>query len=484
MELCDYSACALRDLIAKREVSPVDLLKSCLRRIEKVNPSVNAIVALNEEVALTEAKAAEEKMMSGEILDPLHGLPIAVKDLNETQGLRTTFGSLQFKDYVPEADEPLIADIRRAGAVVFAKTNTPEFGAGANTINDVYGFTRNPFNLERSVAGSSGGSAAALACSMTPLANGSDLGGSLRTPAGFNGVVGFRPTPGLIGDTTKTFSWWPLSVEGPMGRSVGDAALLLSAMVGERPGDALSWPGERADFSFLEKRELSDLKVAFSGDLGFAPVDREVLDIFFGRIALLEGLFEVCEEKNPPLQEVDRIFETLRAVGFLAKNSESLANNPELLGPNVTANTILGLSLSALDVAGALKGQSENFRRFLKYMESYDLLICPVAATQPYPEGQLYPPIIGGKKMETYISWVALSYGITLVGHPAIVLPCGTDENGLPFGIQLVGRYGRDKDLLEIAGALEEALSKIDLCKRPLPDLSYLSSAELPKSKG
>ncbi len=355
MSLCDRSAVELRSLIASKEISPVELLASCLERIDAVNPTVNAIVALDREAAVGAAQAAEKAVLNGADIGPLHGLPIGIKDLNDTKGLRTTYGAVEFSDHVPLEDEPMVADIRRAGGIILGKTNTPEFGSGANTLNDVYGFTGNAFDPELSAAGSSGGSAVALACSMVPLASGSDLGGSLRVPASFNGVVGFRSTPGLVGDTKKSFPWWPLSVEGPMGRSVADAALLLSAQVGERPGDALSWPGARPDFTALPRVDLSHLKVAFSQDLGFAPIDQPVRDLFDTRVRAFGGLFAESDYETPPLEDIDRIFQVLRAVGYLAKNHDRLQATPGVVGPNVTANTKLGLKYSALDVALALK---------------------------------------------------------------------------------------------------------------------------------
>jgi Asp-tRNA(Asn)/Glu-tRNA(Gln) amidotransferase A subunit family amidase len=286
----------------------------------------------------------------------------------------------------------------------------PEFGAGANTVNDVYGFTGNPFDPNRSCAGSSGGSAVALAAGMVPLATGSDLGGSLRTPAAYCGVVGFRSTPGLIGDPTKRFAWWPLSVEGPMARSVEDLALLLSVMAAERAGDALSQPGGRPDFLDLPEVDLSRLRVAVSADLGFAPLDDSIRKVFEDRAGTFCGLFAGVERRDPPLDGANRTFEVLRGIGFLAGYRKLFEEQPDMLGPNVTANVKLGLGFSPTDVAEAMKTQSETFRHFAKFMDSHDVLICPTASVSPIAKGQLYPKEINGRPLETYISWLAITY--------------------------------------------------------------------------
>jgi Asp-tRNA(Asn)/Glu-tRNA(Gln) amidotransferase A subunit family amidase len=475
-ELCDLGARELRGLIAGKEVSPVEVLASCVTRIEAVNPVLNAIVAMDPAAAMRDARAAEAAVQRGDTLGPLHGLPIGIKDLNETAGLRTTLGSRLFADYVPQHDEPLVADIRAAGAVILGKTNTPEFGAGANTVNDVYGFTGNPFDPNRSCAGSSGGSAVALATGMVPLATGSDLGGSLRTPAAYCGVVGFRSTPGLIGDPTKRFAWWPLSIEGPMARSVDDLALLLSVMAAERSGDALSWPAGRPDFLDLPEVDLSRLRVTLSADLGFAPLDDRIRSIFEERVQAFSGLFVAAERSDPPLDGATRAFEVLRSIGFLAGYRTYYEEQGDKLGPNVTANVELGLGFSPIDVAEAMKAQSELFRHFAAFMESRDVLICPAASVSPIAKGELFPTEINGRPLDTYISWLAITYGLTLIGHPVVVLPCGLDHRGMPFGLQLVGHYGRDRELLALARALERALKDLPTCARPRPDAGRLAS--------
>ncbi|MEQ8354493.1 MAG: amidase family protein [Kiloniellaceae bacterium] len=474
--LCDRSAVELRRLIGGGDISPVELLLACQARIDAVNPVLNAVVAEDREAALAAARVAEQAVVRGAGLGPLHGLPVGIKDLNETAGLATTFGSPRYADHVPRKDDAFVAMVRAAGAVIAAKTNTPEFGAGANTTNLVYGTTGNPYLPSRTCAGSSGGSAVAVATGMLPLASGSDLGGSLRTPAAYCGVVGMRPTPGLVPTARKEMAWSPLWTEGPMARSVADLALFLEAIVGGDPRDPLSGFAEGRDFAGLRPADLAGAKVAVSEDLGFAPVSRQVRGLFGDRVERLSRVV-ACETAAPPMAGADRCFEVLRAVGFLGRLRELVEKFPDQAGPNVTANVKLGLTFSATDVAEAAATQTRLYHRFLGFMEGYDALICPVASVQPFDKTQLFPEQIDGVPLETYISWIAITYGLTLAGHPVLVLPCGLDEEGLPFGLQIVGRRGRDADLLRLGLALEEALAEIPGTGRRSPDLAALTAA-------
>lgn len=472
--LCDLSAVELRRLIGAREVSPVDLLAACHRRIDAVNPVLNAVVAEDREAALQAARDAEAAVAAGAELGPLHGLPLGIKDLNETVGLRTTFGSPRYADHVPQKDDAFVATVRAAGAVIAAKTNTPEFGAGANTTNAVYGTTGNPYLPARTCAGSSGGSAVAVATGMLPLASGSDLGGSLRTPAAYCGIVGLRPTPGLVPMARKEMAWSPLWTEGPMARSVSDLALFLQAIVGSDPRDPLSGFASGDAFRDLRPLPLGGLRLAVSEDLGFAPVGRQVRGLFRQRIERLAGVV-ACDAADPALAGADRCFEVLRAVGFLGRLRSLVERTPEQAGPNVTANVKLGLTFSAADVAEASAAQTRLYHRFLGFMADYDALICPVAAVQPFDKTQLFPQEIDGQPLETYISWIAITYGLTLVGHPVLVLPCGLDDEGLPFGLQIVGRRGRDADLLRLGLALEAAFAGDQTMTAHRPDLAQLA---------
>jgi Asp-tRNA(Asn)/Glu-tRNA(Gln) amidotransferase A subunit family amidase len=475
-ELCDLSAVELRSRMQRREVSPVELLDSCLARIAAVNPVLNAVVALDEPGARAGAKGAEAAFRAGEGLKPLTGLPVGIKDLNETKGLRTTFGSPLFADFVPDFDDAPVARLRAAGGLVAGKTNTPEFGAGANTDNPVYGFTGNPFDPGKSCAGSSGGSAVALATSMLPLANGSDLGGSLRTPASFCGVVGLRPTPGLVGRGETAVPTSPLSVDGPMGRNVADLALLLSGIAGEDARDPLSRPTDCAALADLTPVDLGGLKVALSEDLGFAPVDGALRKLFRERTGAFRHLFREAQDRDPEMAEANRTFEVLRGVGFLAAHLEKVEKTPDKVGPNVMANVKLGLTFDARDVAWASRRHGEIYRDFCRLMDEVDILIAPGASAKPFPKGQNHPSEIDGKPLDTYIHWVAIAYGLTLTGHPVLCLPCGLDEDGMPFGIQIVGRRWDERRLLSIGAALEAALKDIPGCARPLPDLAKLGA--------
>jgi Asp-tRNA(Asn)/Glu-tRNA(Gln) amidotransferase A subunit family amidase len=473
-ELCDLGAVELRRMIGAKEISPVELLDSCIARTEAVDPAVNAMVTRDFERARETAKAAEKAVMAGQALGALHGLPIGIKDLNATEGLRTTQGSLLYEHNVPAADERVVAAVRAAGAVVFGKTNTPEFGAGANTRNRVFGATGNPFDPALTPAGSSGGSAVALATGMVPLATGSDFGGSLRTPAGFCGVVGFRPTPGTVPNETRAVGLTPLSVQGPMGRSLADAALLLSAQVDDDPRDPFAQAVDPALKRAPATVDLSRLKVAVSEDLGCAPVDDGIRAVFRSRIEKLAPLFGSCEARDPELGPVHQVFEILRGVNFVAAHKARLEQHRDRLGPNIIDNTERGLKYSLADVAWANVEQTRIYRRFIAFMDEVDVLICPACAVSPFPHEQLYVAEINGQAMDTYMRWLAITYGITMTTHPVALLPCGRDGRGLPFGIQVVGRYRGDAQLLRIAHSLERVMAADEALARPLPDLEKL----------
>ena len=473
-DLCDLDAVELRRLIGLKKVSPVELLDSCVKRMEAVNPALNAFVATCIERARAEAQAAEDEVMEGDDLGPLHGLPIGIKDLNATEGLRTTHGSLLYENHVPDRDERVVAAVRGAGAVVLGKTNTPEFGAGANTKNRVYGATGNPFDPALTCAGSSGGSAVVLATDMVPLATGSDFGGSLRTPAGFCGVVGFRPSPGTVPYETRPVGLTPLSVQGPMGRTVADTALLLSAMVDEDPRDPFSRPLDPRLFMPVETIDLNSLRVGFSEDLGCAPVDNGIRTAFRDRMARLSGLFGMCEQRDPDLGPVHDVFEILRGVNFIAAHKDRVEKHRDKLGPNVIDNVERGLQYDAADVAWAHVEQTKLYHRFLDLFEDIDVLVCPACSVSPFPHDQFHVDTINGEKMDTYMRWLAISYGVTMTSHPVAVIPCGVDAHGLPFGIQVVGPVQGDRFVLEVAHSIERAVAGDAALARPLPDLGKL----------
>ena len=473
-ELCSLDAVTLRRMIGNRQISPVEVLKSCIARISEFDPTVNAMPTTFFDRAMVEAEAAEREVMGGHTLGPLHGLPVAVKDLQRTEGVRTTFGSPLHANYVPDHDDRIVAAIRRAGGIIVGKTNTPEFGAGANTTNPVFGPTRNPFDPERICGGSSGGSAVALACGMVPLATGSDTGGSLRIPAGYCGVAGYRPTPGLVPCDTRSWGWSPISVYGPMARTVPDLGLLLSAIDGTDFADPLTCPVDRRRQAATPSFDLTTLCVAISEDLGFAPVSETIRRTFREAVAQIRDVFSAAEERDPPMRDADQMFAVLRAVEYLAAHSDSYHDNRAALGPNIIANVEQGLQFTALDVARAAAEQSALYETFLEFMKDFDILICPAVAVPPFPVDTLYPKEIDGRPMRTYYHWFAITYGLTLTAHPVIVIPCGRDESGTPFGIQICGRRHDDWRLLAIAGALEAYLQTLPALSRPVVDLEGL----------
>jgi len=473
-ELCDRSAVELRQMISDRDISPLDLLASCRERIEQVNGAVNAIVADCFERAEAEAKAAEKAVVDGGTLGSLHGLPIGIKDLVLTEGVLTTFGSPQFETFVPETDERQVQAVRTEGAIVVGKTNTPEFGAGANTVNPVYGATGNPFDPTKTCAGSSGGSAVALATGMLPLATGSDMGGSLRNPAAYCGIVGMRPTPGAVPDETSLLGYSPLGVQGPMARSVEDLGLLYQAMVANDPRDPLASPVDQSKLWPLQDVDLGQIRVAVSEDLGFAPVDGEIRETFRNAMAKLEPLFASAKRCDPLLDGADEAFEVNRAISFVAAHKQAYYENPDILGPNIIANVEQGLLMSITDIANGMAAHTRIYRQFVAFMEDFDILICPAMSVPPFPHGQFYPTEINGKPLRTYFHWLALAYGLTLTSHPVVCLPCGRDHTGMPFGIQICGKRGGDGEVLAIARALEQRMSRIDGLERPLPDLTAL----------
>ncbi|MCG7361678.1 amidase [Roseomonas sp. ACRSG] len=481
-EPCDLSAVQARQMIGTKKLSPVELLESCIKRVGEVNHAVNAMVAMDEEGARASAKEAEAAVMRGDLLGALHGLPLGIKDLDSTAGLVTTFGSPMFKDNVPDKDDHHVADLRDAGGVILGKTNTPEFGAGANTRNAVYGATGNPFDPTRSAAGSSGGSGVALAVGMVPLATGSDTGGSLRNPAAFNGIVGFRPSPGLVPNSRRALGWSGLSVLGPMARNTGDLALMLSAMAGDEGVDPLSYTlpdvDVRRGMTWDAAVDLAGLRVAVTPDFGFAPTDRHIREVFASRAAALAPLFASAEERTPDCSGADEAFAILRAVSFLAGFNDRVKKDPNCVGPNVRANVEEGWGYSAADVARASVLQTQMYRRWQEFFDSgVDVILAPAMTISPRPWSELYPAEIDGVPTKSYFHWLATAYAATLVGHPAISLPLGLDKAGMPFGLQIVGPRGGDALVIAVAAAIEAAVEGDATLARPVPDLAKLRSA-------
>jgi Asp-tRNA(Asn)/Glu-tRNA(Gln) amidotransferase A subunit family amidase len=482
-EPCDLTAVEARTLIGRKQLAPTELLESCIARIEAVDHAVNAMVARDYDTARAAARKADDTVTKGDDLPPLFGLPIGVKDLQDTGGLRTTYGSPLFADHVPAKDERLIAAVREAGAIVLGKTNSPEFGAGANTRNAVYGATGNPFDPQLSCAGSSGGSAVALATGMVPLCTGSDTGGSLRNPASFCGIVGFRPTPGLVANETRGVGWSNLPVAGPMARTVADTCLLLGSMVSDDAMDPLATTIHGAnvhrpsDFYPPAAVDLSRLRVALTPDFGFAPTERVIADAFAEKTAGFRHVFARADDASPDCAGTDEAFEVLRAVAFLAGHLEKVRNTPDKVGPNVRANVEEGLRYSAADVARAQVTQTVLYRRWQGFFRDYDVILTPAITVSPRSWRELYPAEIDGRPTRTYYHWLALAYAVTLVGHPAVSVPVGVDRHGMPFGLQIVGPRGGDALVLSAAAALEALLAGDPATARPVPDIAKLMAA-------
>ena len=479
-ELLQKSAVELRRLIGARQLSPLELMDACIDRIETLNPKVNAICATDFDRAREQARAAEARMMAGDELPLLHGLPIGIKDLQDTQGLLTTYGNVGFRHHVPAADNGLVARLRRAGAIVTAKTNVPDMGAGANTRNPVWGVTGNPFDPVLNAGGSSGGSAAALALDMLPLCTGSDTGGSLRIPASLCGVVGLRPSPGMVANDARPLGWSMISVLGPMARTVEDTAFMMAACTGADPRDPLSWapPGQAWP---LPEVDLAGLRVGWTEDFGVCPVDAMVRRAFRARVEALTPLVRSCEPVTLDMAEADRVFDIIRAESFIAAFADTYRTAPETLGPNVRANVELAANISLADRAWAHLEQTRIARRFAEAMERFDLIIAPVTPVSPFPWTRLYAESVAGVPARNYYHWLGLTYVVTLATNPALSLPCGVDERGMPFGLQIVGRLRGDVALLGAARALERAWQDQPQLRRPVPDEARLraSNADL-----
>ena len=474
-QLVSRSAVELRRLIGAKEISPVELLEACIERIESINPAVNAVTATCYPQAREAAQAAERAVLAGERLGLLHGLPLGVKDLEDTAGLLTTYGSPVSRGYVPTHDVVLVERLRAAGAILLAKTNVPELGAGANTRNPVWGATGNPFNPELNAGGSSGGAAAALACDMLPVCTGSDTGGSLRIPASKCGVVGFRPSPGLVPNSRKLLGWTPISVVGPMGRNVAEACLQLAATAGLSPGDPLSYEVDPVSFAVPAHVDLASLRVGWTEDFDCCDVDDSIRQLFRARMAALGPLVQRCEEVSFELGDVHRCFDVIRAESFVAGLRDTYARDPNALGPNTRANYELGATMTLADSAWAQAEQTRIFKRFQAAFAEYDVIISPTTPVSPFPWRELYAAQIDGRAQENYYRWLALTYVITLTTHPAISLPCGVDHAGMPFGLQIVGPFHGDHKTLAVAHAMEQAFDASPVLRRPRPDLSKLA---------
>jgi amidase len=451
----DLPATEQAALLRSGAVSATELVREHLDRIASLNDSVNAIVTLLPERALAAAAEADRLRAAGAELAPLHGLPIAHKDLVDTAGVRTTYGSPSFRDHVPDADELLVTRLRAAGAIMVGKTNTPEWGAGSHTFNPVFGATRNPWDTSRTAGGSSGGAAVALACRMLPLADGSDLGGSLRNPAAWNGVVGLRPTPGVVPSWPSDSPWLPFSVDGPMARTAADVALLLSAMAGPDPRAPLSQRAAALDLAPPLETDLRGRRVAWSPALNGLPVDPAVMAVLEPAVAGLAALGLDVTADEPDLAGADTVFETWRAFGFALSLGELYDSDGDRMKATVRWNVERGRALTVADLTTATRLHAGLHERALAFFDRYDYLACPVTQVEPFPVEVEYPAEVAGVAMRGYLEWMRVCSRISVTGCPAISIPAGLTAGGLPVGLQLVARPFAERSLLELAHAVD-----------------------------
>jgi len=455
--ICFISAVEMARLIRKKKLSAREVLAVHLKQIEQVNLKVNAIVTLVPEMATAAAAKADEMQARGEKLGPLHGLPVAHKDLLETRGIRTTFGSPLYKDYIPTEDDLVVERIRLAGAITLGKTNTPEFGAGSQTFNKVFGATYNPYDLKKTCGGSSGGAAVALACGLAPVATGSDTGGSLRNPAAFCNVVGFRPSVGRVPNPKAGFAWSTLSTSGCLGRSVADLALALSTIAGPDSRSPLSIdePGEL--FARPLDRSFKGVRIAWFRDLGGVPFDARVRSVVDGHRATFESLGCIVEQAEPDFAPAEIAFRILRAWVSASNHGALLHEHPGAFKDTLRIEIEEGLRLIGADLAHAEVAHGQIWRRFQAFLEKYEYFVLPTAQSLPFDVNLPFPTEIAGVKFDNYIDWMKSCWYISATGNPAVSVPGGFTPEGLPVGVQIVGRSKEDFSVLQMAHAFELA---------------------------
>lgn len=473
-ELVNLTAREAVGLLREKKVSPLEVIDAALERIEETDGAINALPTVCADRARDHARQLMKD--SGEtdgVRGQLHGLPLAVKDLKDVAGVRSTKGSPIYADHVPQRSDLLVTNIESNGGVVLAKSNTPEFGAGANTFNEVFGKTRNPWNTAMTCGGSSGGSAAALAAGQVWLATGSDFGGSLRIPASFCSVVGLRPTPGRVAHGPRAQPYGTLSVEGPMGRTVGDVSLLLDAQSGSNPSDPLSLPAPVTSFSQSADNPIAPARVAYTPDLGTARVATEVSAVVGRAAGLFEDMGSRVDEATIDLGGAEEVFQTLRGAQFVAGFGPLLESHRHQLKDEVIWNIEHGLVLTPEDIGKAEVRRGEIINRTVTFFETYDVLVCPTVLAPPFDVDVRYLDEMDGREFPTYISWLIMTFALTLTGCPAISVPCGFTDSGLPVGIQIMAPWKDEGYLLSVASAFEEAAGIRDCVPlTPLPHIS------------
>ncbi len=472
----ELSAVDARSLIGRGALSPVELLDSCLAQIDAVDPAVNAMVIRADERARSEAVAAAQRLAKGDDVGPLHGLPVAIKDLQATEGVETTYGAEAFRGNVPTSDAGIVARVRAAGGIVVGKTNIPERSIGANTVNRLFGATGNPFDVERTCGGSSGGSAVALATDMVPLATGSDHGGSLRIPACYTGVVGHRATPGVVPFEERAMAQTFYSVQGPMGRTVADTALLLSVIAGRSRRDPMSFPFDNTALATLEPIDVSDLRVGVTADLGGVLVSESIRRSFADRVERIASFVGSCTELDVDLTPAADVDWLLRSDVFVTQYHREVDGWDEGFNPNIRRTYDSALATPMDVIARARRVQMDLYQSFQAHFDDVDVIICPGVSVSPFPWRDLYPLEVDGAPVDNYMAWLTLTAAITVIGHPVTALPCGRDELGLPFGLQIIGPAYGDRELLSVASALEERFALDAVLRRPTPDFARLAT--------
>jgi amidase len=449
------TAVELASRLARKEVSARDVMTAHLAQIERVNPQINAIVTLVAERAMADAARADEAITRRNPIGVLHGLPVAHKDLVDTAGIRTTRGSPFYRDHIPTRDALIVTRIRAAGAITVGKTNTPEFGAGSQTFNSVFGATRNPYDLTKTCGGSSGGAAAAVAARMLPLADGSDAGGSLRNPPAFCNVVGLRPAPGRV--ASESTSWSPLSVPGPIARTVADAALFLSAIAGPNPRDPLSIDEDPGRFRRPLARDFKGVRIAWWRGLGGIPFEPEIRRVVDGTRKVFEDLGCVIEDAEPDFNGIDEAFPLLRYVGNHSRYADLIKQRPDWVKDTIKFEVDQAERAGGAAVSRALARQARMFDQSRAFFEGYTYFVLPVTQVEPFDVNTAYPTEISGTAMTTYIDWMRSCWYVTMMANPAISVPAGFSATGLPVGLQIVGRHRDEWSVLQIAHAFEQA---------------------------
>ncbi|MFL2665718.1 MAG: amidase [Dehalococcoidia bacterium] len=451
-EINFLSALNLKKLLSTKQISCEELIKIHLNQIEKYNPLVNAIVTLTNELAIKQAKDFDNN--TDKLNGILAGLPVAVKDLEETSGIRTTFGSQIYKDNIPNNDSLIVKKVKESGAIIIGKSNTPEFGAGSQTFNEVFGSTKNPYSLDKTCGGSSGGSAVALACGMVPIATGSDLGGSLRNPAAWSNIVGFRPSLGRV-PAYDDLGWSTLSTGGPMGRQVIDILLQLVSMSGYEKFSPSSFDDSTIRLENSLNRNFNGTKIAWSQNLNNRPIEPEIYDNFMYQKNIFEKIGCEITDDEPDLSDSDEIFQTYRAYSYTLKHKEHIEKNADKVKDTILWNYNQGNKMSAYDMAKAESLRTKLWKNIMTFFEKYDYLIMPVTSVPPFSVEKEYVDEINGVKLKTYLDWMWPCYTISVTGLPSISVPSGFTDSGLPIGLQIIGKPKKDFSVLELAQSYE-----------------------------